>query len=270
MMGSWSLRKAATLDELLHQSVHCFDDSGDVNGQVLPRVLLLMHQWYVSSTELAQHLLCMYRSCKAENCEETRLKICFFMRFWIQTFPAEFNLDLGLIRITEEFRDWTRRLGCEEQSLLLDISSIPSFDWMRRVTQRRKTLKKGKASLLFHHLEPSQLAEHLTFLELKALRRISFPDYHSYVVHGHLVQNPTLERSIALFNGLSQWVQLMVLRQLTPQSRAEVIAKFIHVAQKLLHLQNFNSLMSVVGSLSHSAICRLKETHRYLPPEVLK
>lgn len=269
-MGSPVLRKAATLDELLHQCIQAFDHSGDVNGHVLPRVVLLMHRWYISSTELAEKLLCLYQSCKGENCEKTRLKICFFMRYWILTFPAEFNLDLGLIRITEEFRESALRLGSEEHHMLLDISSIPSFDWMRRVTQRRGTLKKGKASLLFDHLEPMELAEHLTFLELKALRRISFPDYQSYVVHGHLVENPTLERSIALFNGVSQWVQLMVLSKLTPTSRAEVITKFIHIAQKLLYLQNFNTLMAVVGGLSHSAICRLRETHSYLPPEVLK
>uniref|UniRef100_A0A8C6UQ88 RAS guanyl releasing protein 3 (calcium and DAG-regulated) n=1 Tax=Neogobius melanostomus TaxID=47308 RepID=A0A8C6UQ88_9GOBI len=181
-----------------------------------------------------------------------------YQRYWILTFPAEFNLDLGLIRITEEFRESVLRLGSEEHHALLDISSM----W---VCKKNGTLKKGKASLLFDHLEPMELAEHLTFLELKALRRISFPDYQSYVVHGHLVENPTLERSIALFNGVSQWVQLMVLSKLTPTSRAEVITKFIHIAQKLLYLQNFNTLMAVVGGLSHSAICRLRETHSYLP-----
>lgn len=40
--------------------------------------------------------------------------------------------------------------------------------------------------------------------------------------------------------------------------------------QKLLHLQNFNTLMAVVGGLSHSSISRLKETHLYLAPEVVK
>lgn len=58
-----------------------------------------------------------------------------------------------------------------------------------------------------------------------------FTDYQSYVIHGCLVDNPTLERSIALFNGVSQWVQLMVLSKLTPLTRAEVITKYIHVAQ---------------------------------------
>nr|XP_048699549.1 ras guanyl-releasing protein 3 isoform X1 [Caretta caretta] len=192
------------------------------------------------------------------------------MRYWILEFPAEFNLDLGLIRLTEEFREVASQLGYEEHVHLIDISSIPSYDWMRRVTQRKKTSKKGKACLLFDHLEPVELAEHLTFLEHKSFRRIAFTDYQSYVIHGCLENNPTLERSIALFNGISKWVQLMVLSKPTPQQRAEVITKFINVAEKLLHLQNFNTLMAVVGGLSHSSISRLKETHSHLSSEVTK
>ncbi|XP_072848322.2 ras guanyl-releasing protein 3 isoform X2 [Pogona vitticeps] len=148
--------------------------------------------------------------------------------------------------------------------------TTPSYDWMRRVTQRKKTSKKGKACLLFDHLEPIELAEHLTFLEHKSFRRISFTDYQSYVIHGCLENNPTLERSIALFNGVSKWVQLMILSKPTPQQRAEVITKFINVAQKLRHLQNFNTLMAVIGGLSHSSISRLKETHSHLSSEVTK
>ncbi|NXS00643.1 GRP3 protein, partial [Oxylabes madagascariensis] len=191
-------------------------------------------------------------------------------RYWILEFPAEFNLDLGLIRLTEEFQEVASQLGYEDHIHLIDISSIPSYDWMRRVTQRKKISKKGKACLLFDHLEPIELAEHLTFLEHKSFRRISFTDYQSYVIHGCLENNPTLERSIALFNGISKWVQLMVLSKPTPQQRAEVITKFINVAQKLLHLQNFNTLMAVVGGLSHSSISRLKETHSHLSSEVTK
>ncbi|XP_060268263.1 ras guanyl-releasing protein 3 isoform X3 [Ovis aries] len=192
------------------------------------------------------------------------------MRYWIVKFPAEFNLDLGLIRMTEEFREVASQLGYEKHTSLIDISSIPSYDWMRRVTQRKKVSKKGKACLLFDHLEPIELAEHLTFLEHKSFRRISFTDYQSYVIHGCLENNPTLERSIALFNGISKWVQLMVLSKPTPQQRAEVITKFINVAKKLLQLKNFNTLMAVVGGLSHSSISRLKETHSHLSSEVTK
>ncbi|XP_039995610.1 ras guanyl-releasing protein 3 isoform X2 [Xiphias gladius] len=269
-MGSSTLGKAASLDVLLNECLQEFDDNGELQANLLPRSLLLMHRWYVTSSELAGKLLMMYRDCKGDNCQRTRLKICYLMRYWIVTFPAEFNLDLGLIRITEEFRVVAAQLGCEEHFKLIDISTIPSYDWMRKLTQRKKQAKKGKASLLFDHLEAMELSEHLTFLEFKSIRRISFTDYQSYVIHGCLVDNPTLERSIALFNGVSQWVQLMVLSKLTPQTRAEVITKYIHVAKKLLQLQNFNTLMAVVGGLSHSSISRLKETHSYLAPEVVK
>ncbi|XP_029962958.1 ras guanyl-releasing protein 3 isoform X2 [Salarias fasciatus] len=269
-MGSSTLGKAATIDALLNECIDAFDDGGELQSSLTPRSLLLMHRWYVSSPDLAAKLLRMYRDCRGPSSQRTRLKICYLMRYWIVNFPAEFNLDLGLIRIMGEFRDVAARLGCDEHFKLIDISTIPSYDWMRKLTQRKKQAKKGKASLLFDHLEPMELAEHLTFLEFKSIRRISFTDYQSYVIHGCLVDNPTLERSIALFNGVSQWVQLMVLSKLTPQTRAEVISKYIHVAQKLLHLQNFNTLMAVVGGLSHSSISRLKETHLYLAPEVVK
>ncbi|XP_013914386.1 PREDICTED: ras guanyl-releasing protein 3 isoform X1 [Thamnophis sirtalis] len=269
-MESNTLGKAATLDELLHACIKMFDDKGELNGNNLPRTFLLMHRWYLSSTELANKLLSLYRNANGGNCSEIRLKICYFMRYWILEFPAEFNLDLGLVHLTEEFQELACHLGYEEHIHLIDISSIPSYDWMRRITQRKKTSKKGKACLLFDHLEPIELAEHLTFLEYKSFRRISFTDYQSYVIHGCLENNPTLERSIALFNGISKWVQLMVLSKPTPQQRAEVITKFINVAQKLLQLQNFNTLMAVVGGLSHSSISRLKETHSYLSSEVTK
>lgn len=42
------------------------------------------------------------------------------------------------------------------------------------------------------------------------------------------------------------------------------------VPQKLLQLQNFNTLMAVVGGLSHSSISRLKETHSHVSPETIK
>ena len=46
-----------------------------------------------------------------------------------------------------------------------------------------------------------------------------------------LKDQPKLERSIALFNGLSQWVQCMVLCKTTPQQRADVITKFVNVSR---------------------------------------
>lgn len=58
-----------------------------------------------------------------------------------------------------------------------------------------------------------------------------FLDYQSYVVQGSVRDNPALERSVMMCNGVSQWVQLMILSRHTAQQRAQVFTKFIHVAQ---------------------------------------
>ncbi|MEE6518733.1 hypothetical protein FKM82_029886 [Ascaphus truei] len=62
----------------------------------------------------------------------------------------------------------------------------------------------------------------------------------------------------------------MVLSKHTPQQRAAVIKQFVKVAERLLQLQNFNTLMSVVGGLSHSSISRLKETQSHVSAETTK
>ena len=58
-----------------------------------------------------------------------------------------------------------------------------------------------------------------------------FNDFKNYAVQASLKDNPKLERSIALFNGLSQWVQCMILSKTTPQQRSEIIVKFVNVAK---------------------------------------
>lgn len=66
------------------------DDSGDLRGCQLPRVMLLMHRWYVTSTELAGKLLTIYplagqvavweKVCKAASMPITIGKHCYGTR----------------------------------------------------------------------------------------------------------------------------------------------------------------------------------------------
>ncbi|KAK7479460.1 hypothetical protein BaRGS_00029276 [Batillaria attramentaria] len=122
---------------------------------------------------------------------------------------------------------------------------IPSYDWMRNMSVRNPASKHArKVSLVFNHLEPEELAAQLTYLEYKAFRRIHFVDFKNYALTASLKDQPKLERSIALFNGLSQW--------------------------HLRVLQNFNTLMAIVGGLSHSALARLSKTIACLPSESQK
>ena len=65
----------------------------------------------------------------------------------------------------------------------------------------------------------------------KLIGLFQFADFKRYATSGSLKEQPELSKSVALFNGLSQWVQCMVLCKTTPQQRADVMTKFVSVAQ---------------------------------------
>ncbi|XP_026246865.1 RAS guanyl-releasing protein 1 isoform X2 [Urocitellus parryii] len=273
MVSLGHLAKGASLDDLIDSCIQSFDADGNLcRSNQLLQVMLTMHRIIISSADLLQKVMTLYKEALAKNSPGLCLKICYFVRYWITEFWIMFKMDASLTNTMEEFQELVKANGEELHCRLIDTTQINARDWSRKLTQRIKsnTSKKRKVSLLFDHLEPEELSEHLTYLEFKSFRRISFSDYQNYLVNSCVKENPTMERSIALCNGISQWVQLMVLSRPTPQLRAEVFIKFIHVAQKLHQLQNFNTLMAVIGGLCHSSISRLKETSSHVPHEINK
>uniref|UniRef100_A0A2I3HQX4 RAS guanyl-releasing protein 1 n=1 Tax=Nomascus leucogenys TaxID=61853 RepID=A0A2I3HQX4_NOMLE len=273
MVSVGHVAKGASLDDLIDSCIQSFDADGNLcRSNQLLQVMLTMHRIIISSAELLQKVITLYKDALAKNSPGLCLKICYFVRYWITEFWVMFKMDASLTDTMEEFQELVKAKGEELHCRLIDTTQINARDWSRKLTQRIKsnTSKKRKVSLLFDHLEPEELSEHLTYLEFKSFRRISFSDYQNYLVNSCVKENPTMERSIALCNGISQWVQLMVLSRPTPQLRAEVFIKFIQVAQKLHQLQNFNTLMAVIGGLCHSSISRLKETSSHVPHEINK
>ncbi|XP_063496350.1 RAS guanyl-releasing protein 1 isoform X4 [Symphalangus syndactylus] len=236
MVSVGHLAKGASLDDLIDSCIQSFDADGNLcRSNQLLQVMLTMHRIIISSAELLQKVITLYKDALAKNSPGLCLKICYFVRYWITEFWVMFKMDASLTDTMEEFQELVKAKGEELHCRLIDTTQINARDWSRKLTQRIKsnTSKKRKVSLLFDHLEPEELSEHLTYLEFKSFRRISFSDYQNYLVNSCVKENPTMERSIALCNGISQWVQLMVLSRPTPQLRAEVFIKFIQVAQVL-------------------------------------
>ncbi|KAJ8266590.1 hypothetical protein GJAV_G00132250 [Gymnothorax javanicus] len=208
-----------------------------------------------------------YKDCPVDR-RGQRSQICHLIRHWVSHFPALFENDPLLERVMGDLWALVKKEGEETQCQLTDNSylNLP----VSPSQAPSPCVKKRKVSLLFDHMEPGEMAEHLSYLEFKNFCTVSYLDYRSYVERGTVQGNPALERSVLLCNGVSQWVQLMILSRHTAQQRAQVFTKFIHVAQKLQTLQNFNTLMAVIGGLCHSSISRLKDTASFLPPDVTK
>uniref|UniRef100_A0A8D0L3Q3 RAS guanyl releasing protein 4 n=1 Tax=Sphenodon punctatus TaxID=8508 RepID=A0A8D0L3Q3_SPHPU len=239
-MALGELTKACSLGELIEKCLLAFDTDGNLRcSDYTVNMTLTVHSWVVPSVELAHRLLALYPS-----------------QLRIPGFDPQLGEGRGVraIELEEGFQDlahvWNRKLSYQ---------GSPACG------------RKRKVSLLFDHLDAEQLAEHLSYLEFKAFCRLStLLPTRSYVLRGSVRGSLALEHSVTLCNSISQWVQVMILNRPTAQQRAEVFAKFLHVTQKLHQLQNFNTLMAVVGGLCHSTISRLKETRALLPNEVTK
>ncbi|KAM8853182.1 RAS guanyl-releasing protein 4 isoform 2-T2 [Synchiropus picturatus] len=263
---------SASLDELIQRCLNSFDLEGKLSsprGAQTVHMTLMMHSWVVPSRTFAQKLLTLYpQYCPADCRGLRRAQICHLLRQWISQFPAVFEADPLLEQTMGDMWALVRSDGHGTQSQIMDTCCLsPQID----VTQAPSpSVKKRKVSLIFDHMEPDDMAKHLSYLEFKNFCNVSYLDYRSYVVRGSVRDNPALERSVMMCNGVSQWVQLMILSRHTAQQRAQVFTKFIHVAQKLRALQNFNTLMAVTGGLCHSSISRLKDTSNLLPPDVTK
>ncbi|KAM7412674.1 hypothetical protein PAMA_020177 [Pampus argenteus] len=262
---------AASLDELIHRCLNCFDSDGKLSsprGSQLVHMTLMMHSWVVPSQTFAQKLLTLYKDCPSDKRGLRRTQICHLVRQWIRQFPAVFEADPLLEETMGDLWALVRSDREEMQSQLIDTCCLSPHVNISQAPS--PSVKKRKVSLIFDHMEPDEMAEHLSYLEFKNFCSVSYLDYRSYVVRGSVRDNPALERSVMMCNGVSQWVQLMILSRHTAQQRAQVFTKFIHVAQKLRALQNFNTLMAVTGGLCHSSISRLKDTANLLPPDITK
>ncbi|XP_053191458.1 RAS guanyl-releasing protein 1-like [Scomber japonicus] len=273
MMSLGPLTKGASWEELIQACLRVFDSDGCVcaNSHLL-NITLTMHRLLISSSDLLERLITLFKTAMDNEQPTECQRICYLIKHWIQEFWVMFRLHHSLSDSLDQFRELIREQGQEHLCSLLETKWINERDWSWKASQKIKAhnSKKRKVSLLFDHLEPIELAEHLTFLEFKSFCRITFADYQNYIRSCCMKDIPVMERSIALCNGISQWVQLMVLSRPTAQLRAEVFTKFIHVAQSLHLMHNYNTLMAVVGGLCHSSISRLKDTTSHVPSEVTK
>ncbi|KAL6717470.1 hypothetical protein ACLMJK_005385 [Lecanora helva] len=79
-----------------------------------------------------------------------------------------------------------------------------------------------------------------------------------------------VNRMIHQFNHVAFWVTNMILLRDKAKHRAKALEKFMLVAWKLRHLNNYNSLGAVIAGINGTAVHRLSQTRDLIPPEAQK
>ncbi|XP_048185568.1 RAS guanyl-releasing protein 4 isoform X1 [Perognathus longimembris pacificus] len=260
-------------DELLEKCIQSFDATGNLRrGDHILNMVLAMHNWVLPSVEFAARLLTSYQKATEDTQQQRQLQICHLVRYWLNKHPEALHQEPQLEEVIGRF--WTKvaQEGISAQRNLGDATHLlsPGGPGPPPPMSSPGLGKKRKVSLVFDHLETEELAQHLTYLEFRSFQAITPQDLRGYVLQGSVRECPALEGSVGLSNSVSRWVQVMVLSRPGPAQRAQVLEKFILVAQRLRHMQNFNTLMAVTGGLCHSAISRLKDSHAHLSPDSTK
>ncbi|XP_074786329.1 RAS guanyl-releasing protein 2-like [Athene noctua] len=293
MSCTLDLDRGPTLDELLRGCVDAFDAQGKVRDPHLVRLFLMMHPWYLPPAELAGKLL--HRAPRPIGAPLTPRP----PRYWVRAFRRELAGDRELVGRIRELREALGGPG-GAPGPDIDLESLYGRGHTRvRESVRGHACVKGhacargecvsgdtrvctrrvspgppapparrKSCLLLERLEAPELAQHLTHLEHRALARVRLQDFRSFARRGGPGGSRPLQRLVALSNAVSRWVQLLVLSPPAAPQRAQALARCLHVAQSLLELRNFNTLMAVVGGLGHGSITRLRRTLALLPPDV--
>lgn len=77
-------------------------------------------------------------------------------------------------------------------------------------------------------------------------------------------------RMIHQFNHVAFWVANVILLRDKPKHRAKALEKFMSVAWKLRHLNNYNSLGAVISGINSIAVHRLAQTRDLVPAPAQK
>ncbi|PAV59833.1 hypothetical protein WR25_09956 [Diploscapter pachys] len=226
----------------------------------------MAHQWIIDSTTLMSNFISVFQESRDI---QFRTKVCCAVAYWIHICPMHFDGQPQLCSLVVRLKTIAEEVS-DEIRTRLDVSNLPSYAWMRVVSVRHPINRQLQVSLSFEQWSPEDISTSLSHIDFKMLSRITIAELKRYVKDGNLKDTPVLERSISVFNNLSNWVQCMILSKPTPKERADIITKFVKVGKHLRRLNNFNTLMAVVGGITHSCVARLSKTNCLLTADINK
>lgn len=127
-------------------------------------------------------------------------------------------------------------------------------------------LPPNRKTLRINDLDVLEVARQLTLIETATFNRIPVAEcLHKSWSSLDPAHGPNIRQGIRLSNQISRWVQVSVLAESQPKTRASVIKFFIQVAERCLNvLKNFSSVAAIVAGINSSSISRLKRTFEQL------
>jgi len=244
---------------------------------------LLTYRSFMSPRELLDSLTAHYREALdsasvshddqiKDDLGAKRLRICNFLKRWVEQFFHDFEGDTNLVDAYVQFIEDLNRLNVDKS-----LASLLEKALTRKMTgetqARTVTFPEPPPTsvvppnLDFENctveiLDPVELARQLTLIEFELYQKIEPKELLNlnWMSKQKEQRSPGVLRQIRRFNEVSNWVSTSLLQEPNLKKRQKLLKKFIAVAEECFKLNNFSSVFQITSGLSKAPVFRLTKT----------
>ncbi|KAJ0294710.1 hypothetical protein CBS470a_000622 [Colletotrichum nupharicola] len=128
---------------------------------------------------------------------------------------------------------------------------------------------------IFMDITDDDIADEMTRIDWVMFSSIRIRDFVRHVslsleLRSKCKSLKNVNRMINHFNHVAKWVANLILLRDKAKHRAQMLEKFMNIAQKLRRLNNYNGLAAVLAGINGTAVHRLAQTWALVPPEAQK
>eukprot|EP01114_Cavostelium_apophysatum_P012605 TRINITY_DN2861_c0_g1_i4.p1 TRINITY_DN2861_c0_g1~~TRINITY_DN2861_c0_g1_i4.p1 ORF type:complete len:521 (+),score=136.05 TRINITY_DN2861_c0_g1_i4:171-1733(+) len=204
-----------------------------------------------------------------EELSKRRIRICNFIRRWVESFYHDFERDTELIEGFHHFVENINQIGEEVDKSLANLMDKAMKRKLANETLARQLLFDRAppapivpANVSIETLEPIEIARQLTLIEHDMFRTCAPKELLnlSWQSKEKETLSPNVLKMIRRFNDVSSWVTCCVVSEPNLKKRQAIMKKFIRTAEECCKLNNFNAIFEITSGLSNSAVFRLHKT----------
>nr|KAJ3412426.1 hypothetical protein HK105_002352 [Polyrhizophydium stewartii] len=208
-----------------------------------------------------------------------RLRVFNVLKSWIENYLGQDPEDMEALLMVRHFAE----------TKMAQHMSAASIQLVRLIDRRRENgpslgvgrlvavaatreapppiLPKNLRRFKFLDLDPLEVARQLTIKESEIFSQIQISEFlnkaWSRKDQPDLAQN--VKRMSSMSNQVIAWVGATILGEPDLRKRAKTMAHFILVAEKCASLNNYSSLMNIIGTLDSAHVHRLRKTWELVP-----
>ncbi len=240
-----------------------------------PRIFVSTFRMFMQPVELLEKLVLIYctvpsddshgdRVTEERKLAPCRLRILNLLKKWITMHKYDFEQP-EMMHLVHDFFNSTLKLTgyervAENMLLLLSESTFPApIPCPESIVPRKRGVE-----LELGDIDPLELARQMTLDDMLLYSSLEARDFLNcaWSKKDDAKASPTIRAMIAQFNATAEWVAGLVLKAADDNQRVKHLRHFILTAQELLKMNNFNSCVKILGSLSGQAVHRLHSWDR--------